>query len=230
MASTSGPRGTGSRRTSATAPRIALLTRSRPRPSAPGDKASPAARTPTNAEPQSVTVTSPAITATTSVRLAAVTAAAFPVIFKLLRNAHLALPNAAQRQRCSGVNGTVFISSEATARRGHQIAAVPGRHAPSRTPREPGDLDRRMPPPSSSRPGGDRAGQGGPPRHGLVEGPPRAVPAYGADLPHTAPAHAPVPVWRGERLPELGGPTSWRCARTARPRRQSSPAPAAGFP
>src|SRR5258706_7382884 len=127
---------------------------------------------PTNAEPQSVTVTSRAIRATTSVRLAAVTAAAFPVIFKLLRNAHLALPNAAQRQRCSGVNGTVFISSEATARRGHQIAAVPGRHAPSPTSREPGDLDPRMPPPASSRPRPGRAGPGGQPPDGLRESPP----------------------------------------------------------
>src|SRR5258706_5686172 len=114
---------------------------------------------PTNAEPQSVTVTSRAIRATTSVRLAAVTAAAFPVIFKLLRNAHLALANAVQRQRCSGVNGTVFNSSEATARRGHQIAAVPRRHAPSRTPPEPRDLDRRIPPRASSRLGGLRAGE-----------------------------------------------------------------------
>src|SRR5258706_7036997 len=185
---------------------------------------------PTNAEPQSVTVTSRAIRATTSVRLAAVTAAAFPVIFKLLRNAHLALPNAAQRQRCSGVNGTVFISSEATARRGHQIAAVPGRRAPSRTLREPGDLEGRMPPRSSSRRGGVRAGQVCQPRDGLVEGPPPAVPQYGADLPASATAHDPVPVWRGERLPELGGPTSWRRARTARPRRQSSPSPPPGFP
>src|SRR5258706_11471852 len=130
---------------------------------------------PTNAEPQSVTVTSRAIRATTSVRLAAVTAAAFPVIFKLLRNAHLALPNAAQRQRCSGVNGTVFISSEATARRGHQIAAVPGRHAPSRTPREPGDLDRRMPPRATTRPGGGGAGPVGPHRDRTIRGTPRAA-------------------------------------------------------
>src|SRR5258708_9029037 len=130
----------------------------------------------------------------------------------------------------SGVNGRVFISSEATARRGHQIAAVPGRHAPSRTPREPGDLDRRMPPRSSSRRGGVRAGQVGQPRDGLVEGPPRAVPEYGADLPDTAPAHDRVPVWRGERLPELGGPTSWRCARTPPPPRQSPPAPPPRLP
>src|SRR5258708_40344656 len=106
----------------------------------------------------------------------------------------------------SGVNGRVFISSEATARRGPRIAAVAGRHAPSQTPREPGDLDRRMPPRSSSRRGGVRAGQVCQPSDGLVEGPPRAVLEYGADLPDTAPAHDRVRSGAGNVCPSPVGP------------------------
>src|SRR5215469_15814054 len=61
MATRSRRRGSGSWRTSATAPRTAQLTTSRPNASAPGESAWPAARMPTNAEPQAVTVASPAM-------------------------------------------------------------------------------------------------------------------------------------------------------------------------
>src|SRR5215469_904775 len=76
MATRSRRRGSGSRRTSATAPRTAQLTTSRPNASAPGESAWPAARMPTNAEPQAVTVASPAMSAAASARQALVGAPA----------------------------------------------------------------------------------------------------------------------------------------------------------
>ena len=51
---------------------MAVLTTSRPSAIAPGESVSPAARMATNAEPHAVTVTSPAASAATSVRIAAV--------------------------------------------------------------------------------------------------------------------------------------------------------------
>src|SRR5215472_14743040 len=78
MATRSRRRGSGSRRTSATAPRTAQLTTSRPNASAPGESAWPAARMPTNAEPQAVTVASPAMSAATPARPALAGAAAAP--------------------------------------------------------------------------------------------------------------------------------------------------------
>ena len=52
--------------------RTALATTSLPSASAPGESVSPAARIPTKAEPHSVTVTSPAMRAATSVPTATV--------------------------------------------------------------------------------------------------------------------------------------------------------------
>ena len=53
-------------RTAAKAVSAAVLTSSRPSASGPGANDSPAARIPTNAEPQTVTVTSPAASAAAS--------------------------------------------------------------------------------------------------------------------------------------------------------------------
>jgi hypothetical protein len=66
MARRSRRAGSGSRRTSAIVPRIAVETSSLPRASAPGDSAAPAERMPTNAEPHAATVTSPATRAAMS--------------------------------------------------------------------------------------------------------------------------------------------------------------------
>jgi len=67
--------GSGSRRTSAIEPRMAVETRSRPSASAPGESACPAERMPTNAEPQAATVTRPATSAAMSIGMATAGAA-----------------------------------------------------------------------------------------------------------------------------------------------------------